>query len=212
MMNMPMPDGLGLIMAEQICYRASIGPGECEFGFITVDPAISRRTYADSTGIAVHGYFQEKWQIVEHLKFKADPITIIHRAVELAYKWQFNVIGIETVAYQAALISIFELLKITYDWRGIEVVELHASSRKVERIAAWTGWLIAHNYALNEGDFEITDQLLRYDGSKLENDDDLIDACAYGPQVIAEHMNLLQIVNMNGKAPEIRTLAQIATF
>jgi hypothetical protein len=133
------------------------------------------------------------------------------RAVELAFKWRFAVIGVETVAYQAALISIFELLRIQYEWEGIEVVELHASSRKVERIASWSGWLMAHNYALNEGDFEITDQLLKYDASKMDNDDDLIDACAYGPQVIAEHLNLLQIVNMSPDSiPGIKTLAQVA--
>jgi hypothetical protein len=43
-------------------------------------------------------------------------------------------------------------------------------------------------WALVEGDFEITEQLLAYDPLKKHNDDDLIDACSMGPPAVKIHM------------------------
>jgi len=42
-------------------------------------------------------------------------------------------------------------------------------------------------YALTEGDFIVTQQLLEYNAQQKENDDDVIDTGAYGPQMIREY-------------------------
>jgi hypothetical protein len=191
MMNMPVPDGMGLIGADEIAYQPMRFSGDMQYGFITVDPAISKKSSADNTGIAVHGFVDEKWQIVEHVKEKLDVIELVNRTIDLCYKWNINVVGVETVAFQAALISIFKMVMVQREFHDLQLVELRANARKQERISAWAGWLKAKNYALTEGEIEVTTQLLQYDPTKDENDDDLIDACAYGPQMITEHMNLI---------------------
>jgi hypothetical protein len=200
MMNLPTSGSNGLINIEQIEFRPQLTPGDCEYGFITVDPAISQKTWANETAIAGHGYFQGKWQIVDYIKMKMTPEQLYRFSVGMALKWGFQVIGVESQAYQASLEFLFEMMNTVHQIQNIEYLPLLAGARKHERIAAWCSLLKEHVYTLTEGDFTICNELIEFDPLKKENRDDLIDACAHGEQVVHNHLGL---VMMKRNAPNL---------
>lgn len=212
MMNMPIPEGMGLIKPEDIKYNVGVDAGELQSGFITIDPAISKKTTANNSGIAVHGLVKGKWQIVETVKAKVGPIELFEIAYYLCCKWRIRAIGIEAIAYQAALEPFFRYLLINKQEHSIEIFPLMSgTARKTERIVTWAGWLKEGSYSLTLGDTDITKQLLMYDPTKEDNDDDVIDACAYGPQMITKHLNLIMLAgDMNKIAAQ--TVNQICTL
>lgn len=192
MMNMPIAAGMGLIRAEHINYRPQVNPGEIQFGFITIDPAISEENWAHKAAIVVHGWVGQYWQICDYeTGIGIDPMELWKVTLELALKWQVNVVGIESVAYQASLRPLFKHFAIADGVDYMEFVKLEASQRKTPRIAGWAGWIKSHDYAIPQGDFQITEQLLTYDPTKKHNDCDLIDACAYGPQMAENYLALI---------------------
>ena len=195
MMNMPIPEGNGVIELEKIIFRPAIAPGDCAYTFITIDPSISEKETANKTAIIVHGFMIEtaEWHICEYVaEVGMNPLVLIHRAIRLALKWRAGLIGAESVAYQAALQYLFKYVLVQNGLSGIEIVPLLALGSKTARIAVWCGYLQEGIYVLPEGDISIVQQLLLYDKSKKDNDDDIIDACAYGPQVIEQYLHLVK--------------------
>lgn len=193
MMNLPVPEGLGLITAEEITYRPSRTPGDVEAAFITIDPAFSQKTSADRSAIAVHGLVDGIWQIVAYWTGKVGLFEMFAITYQFCVYWRVNTVGIESVQAQAALISMFEFMFIERGMNGITVLPMFAGGRrKTERIMAWCALLKDGTYTLTEGEIDITTQLLTYDPKRVENDDDLIDACAYGAQMISTHLGLLR--------------------
>lgn len=213
MMNTPVPEGMGLLREEDIKYGIAANPTDIVAGFIVIDPAISKSKKADKTGITVHALLKDtqKWQIIDFKLARLDPIETFEIAYWFAAKYHLRVIGIETAAYQAALESFFRFLLIQRKDMGIEIVSLYASARKVERIVVWASWIKKGDYLLTEGDMTITSQLLNYDPQKDDNDDDIIDSGAYGPQMITQHMNLLMI-NAVLEMPTAETAQAICGF
>lgn len=221
MMNLPLAGGHGLIKAEEIFYLPYVEPGNHEYGFITLDLAISEQTWAHRTVLAVHIWNGECWQIAETQDFLGiDPVTLFRRMIPVCEKWNIRVVGIEDVAYQASLKFVFRHLclenaiPVSADTfgEGMLFVPLKTNStRKTQRIAPWAAMIKGHEYALTEGDFTITQQLLAYNPTKKQNDDDTIDACAYGIQMIESY--LLQIMEdaMPNKALVSHTTYQTCT-
>lgn len=209
MMNIPMPDGMGLIKSEEILYKPALTPGDFKYGFVTLDPALSKKTSADSSALVVHGMMEDWWQVAEHKRMRADPVTVLNAAIDLCIKWKLRIIGIESVAFQAVLLSLFKFIQVERGCYGIECVELYASGRKVERITGWAGYMKTGNYCLTEGEFEVTQELLNFDPAKKDNVDDVIDSCAYGPQMITEHLNLV-MVDTETVLPVARSLFEIS--
>lgn len=190
MMNMPMAGINGGIEAEDITYLPALVERESEFGFLTIDLAISDKDWAHQTVIAVHAWVPELdvWQIAEtHAYTGIDPIALFREVIVVGSRWGFGVVGIESVAYQAALQPVFEHLALMENISGFTFVQVPARARKRERILTWFGMLKDGTYCLTEHDFVTTQQALAYDLSKKENEDDIIDACAHGVKVIAEY-------------------------
>lgn len=193
MMNLPMAAGKGLIQADQIGYRPAIVPGDHEFGFITIDLAISEQTWAHKTVIAVHVWNNSAWQIAEtHGYVGIDPIALFAELIPICQRWQLRVVGIESVAYQASLQHVFRHLCVINQIQNMLFIPLPAAVRKVQRLAPWAGLIKSGEYFLTEGDFMCTQQLLSFDPSKKTNDDDYIDACAHGPYVAQNFMYEIQ--------------------
>lgn len=203
MMNLPTAGSNGLISIEEIEFRPQVYPGDCEYGFITVDPAISKKTWANETAIAAHGYFLGKWQIIDYFKMKMDPEQLYRFSTGMALKWGFQVIGVESVAYQASLEFLFNMLNTVNQIHNIEYLPLLAGARKHERIAAWCALLKQKIYTLTEGDMTVPNELVEFDPAKSENKDDLIDACAHGEQVVNNHLGL---VIMQREAPSVHRI------
>ena len=120
-----------------------------------------------------------------------DPINLFWAVVTLCKKWRISTVGIESTAYQASLKSVFEYLCIQNGITNMEFVQLQAIGRKAIRIISWAAWLKDGTYALNQGDFVITQELLTYRPDKKDNADDHIDAFAYAPQMIQNWMHLI---------------------
>lgn len=212
MMNLPLPDGLGLIKSDEIKFGEAVAPNEIQFAFLTIDPAISKKAHANNTALAVHGLVDQKWQIVDYISTKLDPLQTIKAAISLAFKWGVRVIGVESVAYQASLRYFFEYYFLVNRIEGFEIAELTASGRKVERIMAWAAMLKADEYRLSAGDMAVAQQLITYDPSKEDNDDDLIDACAYGPQMIARYLGLIMSYVVKLPTPEVKYGTQVCAI
>jgi hypothetical protein len=206
MMNMPIPAGKGLITADEITYIPPALPSHPEYGFITIDPAISEQTWADRTAIVAHAWIDEYscWMPVDYeLERGMDPLQTIYKSLDMALRWGFFFIGVESIAYQAALVHFFKYIIMKEEWQHIVVEPIGRGGRasKTMRLSAWAGLLKSGDYKLPQGDFEITEQLLMYDPSKKKNDDDLIDSCAHGQQIInnAGYMAVIHTRNEGSK-------------
>jgi hypothetical protein len=187
MMNLPMASSSGLIRASEIYYRPQIYPGNHDAAFITIDPAISERSWAHKSVVACSARFDGVWQAVDYELLSAvDPIMLFESAYKMAIKWRCRHIGIESMAYQASIEPVFKFLS---EMRGIKFLEFHklmSYKQKTERILTFAGMLKIKEFALNDGEYPITVQLLEYNPSKRDNDDDIIDAYGYAPEMIAQ--------------------------
>jgi len=178
MMNMPISDEQALISAEDIYYTELILPDQAQATFITVDPAVSQKTWSDETAIAVHALHNDLWRTVEYVKGKFTPDAVFQLTRGLGMKWKTRTIGMETGAWQATYRFIFDVLGFVHNCH-FQICEVpHMNRTKLERITAWCSLIRKKEWAITEGDYAITEQLLTYDPSKKANKDDLIDACA----------------------------------
>lgn len=213
MMNMPLAFGLGMIRPEQIVYRPPVDTGQIEFGFITVDLAISDKTWAHKTAVVVHGWVDGAWQIVDYtFDTGIDPIQLYAIVMQKASDWNIHVIGIESVAYQASLQFVFRYLAASHGIEYMQFVELPATQKKAIRIAGWCALLKDKSYTLNQGDFSVTDQLLQFNPTKKQNDDDLIDACAHGPYMIDNYIFEIQQVLQHGPQLGVRSAYECSSL
>jgi hypothetical protein len=210
MMNLPMAAGSGLIDAEDITYKPAVLPRDEPIGFLTVDLAISEEKWAHKTVIAVHSWVNDSfWQITYKIAYTGiDPIALFYEIIRIGQEWGYYAVGIESEAYQASLQFVFPHLCLVEQIEGFKFVPLKTGkTRKVERLAPWAGMLKSGDYALTEGDFEITQQLLEFDPSKKHNDDDTIDCCAYGPQMVREYYYEIWDSNTDDKE-QLKQIAQ----
>jgi hypothetical protein len=215
MMNLPMASGSGLIEAEEITYNPEIQPRDHPIGFLTVDLAISTESWGHRSTIGVHSWVDDMfWQFNIGFSEKGiDPIELFWKIVEISQTWGYAVIGIESEAFQASLQFVYPHLCLVHEIDGLQFFPLKTNKmRKTERLAPWASMLKTGEYALTEGDFAVTQQLLEYDPSAKSNDDDIIDCGAYGPQMVREYYyeiwnsrNSNQIQNQ-----EVKTSYQIA--
>lgn len=194
MMNMPLAGGRGVIQADEIYYLPAVSRENIAYGFITVDLAVSRQSWAHKTCAAVHGWVETPsggvWQVVAERSWRGiDPVQLFYQLAEMSDEWGVRVIGLESVAFQASLQTVYPHIAMTEGYSHLVFVPLAASGRKQQRIIPWAGMLKSKHYALTQGDFAITQQLLAYDPTKAENQDDDIDCCAYGPQMIRLYMS-----------------------
>ena len=195
MMNIILPEGSQLISVNEILFRERPEPGQLACGFITVDPAISSDPKsAHKTAIAVHGFWDNCWQIVDHYcAIGLDPIKLYDIVLSLANRWGVSVVGIESEAYQASIKYVFEYIERREGMASrLKVIQMPTQKRaKYARIATWVGYLKRHEYCLTRGDINTTNQLLAYDSSKANNSDDLIDTESYGVYMITKHLSTI---------------------
>lgn len=189
MMNFPMPPSGGLIRIDEIKFVPVIRHDEGQFlyTFITVDLAISSKSWAHKTAVAVHAFDGTRWVITETVAQSGlDPIALFHLLAKLGTKWNTNYVGIEAVAYQAALIPIYTYLSQLAEFDQLIFVPVPAINRKTERLFAWAGLLKTGVYALPINQQGIVNELTKYDPTKTSNDDDTIDCCAHGNYMISK--------------------------
>jgi len=194
MMNMP-GHGVDGFTQEQINFAPVPGSDEILAAWLILDPAFGEKATNDDSSITVHVLPKDgPPMVVEHRtgKFKEDELFDL--MYNLGLKWNAWVWGIEAVAAQRVLIPFFQLLLVTKLMNhSVEIVPLMAGKGdpKISRIKSWVALMAKGEYAVYEGAVEITTQLLDYNMKKTSNRDDLIDSCAYGPQMLLQYEGLL---------------------
>lgn len=195
MMNVPIAEGSALIDSAHIPYADIIGPGQQEASFITVDPAISRKTWADDTAIVVHALKEGIWRIVEYVVGKYTPDQTFMIVCEMGLRWRTRVVGVEQAGYQEALQFLFKTLMVVHR-QHFDIYEIpHKNRTKTERLTVWCSLLRKRVWALQYGDMAVTEQLLAYDPLKANNRDDLIDACSMGVTMVREYLIAIMTAN-----------------
>ena len=187
MMNLPIMGSKGLIQAHEIYYQPEVMPGDANYGFMTIDLAISEQSWAHKTVPCIHMFTGTHWQIVHYEMLTGiDPITLFWHILPLMQEWGIRYCGIESVAFQASLKFVFADLCLQNALEGFEFVDTPARAGKTERLATWAGLIKNREYSLTEGDFVMSQQLLTYDPTKKNNDDDAIDSAAHGVTMKSE--------------------------
>lgn len=194
MMNMP-GHGVNGFRQEQINYQPIPSPDGIKAAWITIDPAFGMKQANDNTCIAVHVLPEDGCPMVANqITGKFSEAEIFDHAFRLGMYWNAWVWGIEAVAAQRVLITLFRVLAITKGMASqIEFIPLISGTKdpKASRISSWVSLMEAGEYAIHDGDVEITAQVLSYDLTKKDQSDDTIDACAYGPQMLERYEGLL---------------------
>lgn len=192
MMNMPMAEGSALIAPEDITYQPIVIPGQQSTAFITLDPAISQKTWANNSSLNVHAYVADRWQIVETVSGKFQPEQLFILIVELCLKWNTRCVGIEAGTFEIGLKFIFEILMKAHN-QHFNVYKIpHKNQSKTERLAVWCAALRKKIWVLTEGEHALTQQLLNYDPLSKNNVDDDIDSASMG--VVMTNMYMPEIM------------------
>lgn len=200
MMNMP-GHGVDGFTQDSIYYQAPPGFDEIQAAWLCLDPAFGEAAATDDSSWTVHVLPKEgPPMVVEHSTGHLREEELFDEGFRLALKWNAWVWGIEAVAGQRILIPYFQLLLITKLMNHqVEMIPLMSGKGdpKVARIKAWVSLMAKKEYAIYEGAVEITTQILGYNMKKKSNKDDLIDSCAYGPQMLSQFEGLM-VSNFQG--------------
>jgi hypothetical protein len=185
MMNMP-GHGENGFTAEQINYLPLPSPDDCQACWITVDPAFGVKAHNDESSIAVHAIPKDgstpRTVAIEHGHW--DDVELFNNIFALAQYWNAWAWGVEAVAAQRVLITLFNLLLAQKLMAGkAEIVPLMAGrgDPKAGRIRSYVSLMANGEWGIFEGDVDITEQILNYDFRLKDQADDIIDSCAYGP-------------------------------
>lgn len=154
--------------------------------YVMVDPAISEKVKADNTSIQVIAKAPSRPDIfwLEEDTGKLDPSEIIDKLFNLRIKYGLRLrrIGIESVAYQKALLHFFQKEMIRRDLY-VNVVELKASKgSKVHRIEGLIPYYKnGHVWHVVGTSSDLEAELMEFPSGKH---DDRIDALAYFDQLV----------------------------
>lgn len=194
MMNMP-GHGVDGFTIESLNFLPMVNTDEIQAAWLVLDPAFGENAHNDDSSITVHVLPKEgAARVVEHRTGKFKEEQIFDYMFELALKWNAWVWGIEAIAGQRVLIPFFQLLLATKLLNHtVEMIPLISGKGdpKIARIKAWVALMAKGEYGVYEGAVEIVTQLTSYNMKKNSNRDDLIDSCAYGPQILQNYLGLL---------------------
>jgi hypothetical protein len=195
MMNMP-GHGENGFTADQINYLPVLTPDMCRATWITVDPAFGLKAHNDESSIAVHAIPQDGTipRTVAVVHGRLDDVQLFEEVFALAMYWNAWVWGVEAVAAQRLLITLWNVFLAGKMMTGrVEVVPLMAGrgDPKASRIRAFVSLMHNGEWGIPEGDIDITTQLLEYDFRLKEQADDIIDSIAYGPMMHEIYSHLI---------------------
>lgn len=190
MMNMPGQGENGFQM-EDMYYVPAMNPDAYIATFITIDPAFGLdQMKHDASAIVVHGIPPAgPPHVITYKTGHFDELTMFRECKALAEYWRCYTWGIERVAAQKVLLTLFEVFLVQHRMPKVKLVAMQPSTHesKGARILAFVNMMRQKEYALPNGDLDATAQFLDYDMTMKEQTDDLIDGIAYGPPMLLEH-------------------------
>lgn len=199
MMNMP-GHGENGFTQDNINYQAVPTPDAIKAAWITVDPAFGLNEHNDESSIAVHVIPEDGVPMtvaVVHGHF--DEVRLFNEVFSVAQYWGAWTWGIEAVAAQRVLIPLFNVfLAQKMMNHHVEILPLMAGrgDPKAGRIRAFAGLMSNGEWAIPDDDVDITTQLLNYSFKKKDQEDDIIDSCAYGPTMMELYLSII-MANFN---------------
>ena len=168
---------------------------EIQASYVTIDPA-GFRSDSDENVVVTHYIVADTPMVVDIRAGVWDPEKTILEALDAATIHKSTHIGVESVAYQQTLKFWMELyIKRMQIEDFIKVVEMHPGmASKESRIRVWVSNVLESNYyILRQLDKAlILWQGIRYRKGKKENQDDILDGCAFGDFMINKHRDELE--------------------
>lgn len=146
--------------------------------YITIDPAVSKNTDADYTGIVVNSVNGGRWCIVEAYRQRLNATELVDEMFYLyrKYRQKFQKMGIEDIMYTSALeYDITRRMRETGEWFGLEKLK-HRNKKKTDRIRALVPLFERGNIEMSDKCSDLEDELLHF---PVSEHDDIMDALAY---------------------------------
>lgn len=194
MMNMP-GHGKDGFDPRNIYYVPAPIPGEHKAAFLVLDPAFGENATNDDSSITVHVIRSDGFPMVaEAITGKYSESELFDLMYALALKWDAWVWGIEAIAAQKVLITLFNVwISLKRINNHIEMIPLMAGrgDPKVSRIKSFISLMAKKEYGIFEGAVNFTTQAIEYNMTKKNNRDDELDSCAYGPQMISMYLPII---------------------
>lgn len=198
MMNLP-EQAVNGFSVRDINYQPTPVVDELTAAFLTIDPAFGMSAkHHDSTAIVAHGIDTDGLtHILEMTSGHYTEPEIFHIASDMAQRWKAWTWGIEAIAAQRVLLTLFTMYA-TRDqmdgiYRFVPIIN-GANTTKIGRIRAWVASMkripeqgIEPTYAIPEDDIDITSCILRFDPNKKDQKDDVIDACSMGLNMLSNY-------------------------
>lgn len=214
MMNMP-GHGQDGFTVDMIHYKPQPTPEMILASWITVDPAFGQKAHNDETAISVHALLRgdEIPMTVQIVHGKFTELEMFIQILALAEYWNAWTWGIEAVAAQKLLLTLFDIFLMQRQMHGLVVMIPLMSGKgdpKVSRIKAFVNLMKNEEWAMYEGDIDFTTQLLDYNVKITNQEDDIIDSAAYGPMMLAEFKQLI-MAQAAGQDMNQRAKAQFGT-
>ena len=146
--------------------------------FIFVDPALSEADGSDFTGIVVVQVdVNGQWYVPFARRYRLTPTALIDFVFELNKVWKPNIIGIEEVAYQKALLYFLdEEMRRRNTILPVKGVKAPTTNTKQARILSLVPRFEWGHVSLTQGLNDLELELLQFPRG---SHDDLIDALAY---------------------------------
>lgn len=150
---------------------------ETKYTFAFVDPAISQEDTADFTAIVIVDVdVNNYWYVRAANRYKVVPTQLINLIFEVQEKFQCNAIGVESVAYQKALLYMIDAeMKRRNKIIPVKEVTPDNDKSKELRILGLQPRFEWNRIFLNRGLHDLELELLQFPRSQH---DDLIDALA----------------------------------
>lgn len=151
---------------------------------LTCDPAISEKSSACRSAIIALGMtpFRKIIVLDYWVGRQGDPAKLIETMLDLAYKWQPRVIGIESVAFQASM-EPYTLREMTI--RGVYypllMLKPDRNERKAQRILSMQPFFRSGQIYIQRGMFDLIEE---YETFPLGRTQDLLDAMAYAVRLL----------------------------
>lgn len=219
MMNMP-GHGENGFTADQMHYAPTPDPSDIACAWITIDPAFGLKAQNDESAIAVHviprGSTIPITLTPTHGRWTE--VQLYDEALKLATFWNAWTWGIESVAAQRVLLTLFDMLSASRGLAGRIICVPLMSGRgdpKISRIRTYVSLLAHKEWAVSEDDLDLTTQILGLDMRKKDQSDDIVDAAAYGPTMYEEFQGLIEhqfAANDDDEEPEVaqgRSVARV---
>jgi phage terminase large subunit-like protein len=150
--------------------------------FTAVDPALSSRETADFTGIVSIAVDPlGTWYVLSARRFRGAAHVVIEEVIKEIKQWHTGVLGVEVIAFQAALKD-FLLVRLAELNIRVQLVELKTGSGrgKRSRIEGLVPLFAGGRVYIREGvGSELEEELLMWSPVKETGHDDVIDALSH---------------------------------